>query len=106
MAQVYRKQWSDTEGGSPFGPNFRFDWHWLKWLIPAVVVLWFSSGIYIVRPGERGVVRRFGKAVRVTQPGPHYHLPGPIEKIDKIKVETKKPASAEATAGKQKNKKT
>ncbi|MHC4458292.1 MAG: FtsH protease activity modulator HflK [Planctomycetota bacterium] len=86
MAQVHRRQWSDAEGGSPFGPNFKFDWLWLKWLIPVVVVLWFLSGIYIVRPDEQGVVRMFGKAVRVTQPGPHYHLPHPIETVNKVKV--------------------
>jgi len=60
---------------------------WLKWIIPAVVVLWLLSGIYIVRPGEQGVVRRFGKSVRVTQPGPHYCLPRPVERVDKVKVE-------------------
>ncbi|MHC4624958.1 MAG: FtsH protease activity modulator HflK, partial [Planctomycetota bacterium] len=86
MGKMYRTQWSDREAGSPFGPNFTFNWSWLKWLIPAVVVLWFLSGIYIVRPDEQGVVRMFGKAVRVTQPGPHYHLPRPIERVDKVKV--------------------
>jgi membrane protease subunit HflK len=59
----------------------------LKWLAPVVVVLWLLSGIYIVRPGERGVVRRFGKAVRQTDDGPHYHLPRPIEKVTKVRVE-------------------
>jgi len=50
------------------------------------VVVWLLSGIYIVRPDEQGVVRQFGKAVRVTEPGPHYHLPRPIETVDKVKV--------------------
>jgi membrane protease subunit HflK len=86
MAKIYDSQWLDGQIRSPFGPNFTFNWLWLKWLIPAVVLLWFLSGIYIVRPDEQGVVRRFGKAVRVTQPGPHYHLPSPIEKVDKVKV--------------------
>jgi len=45
------------------------------------------SGIYIVRPGEQGVVRRFGKVVRITEPGPHYRLPSPIEKVDKPKIQ-------------------
>jgi len=59
---------------------------WLKWAPPIVLVLWLLSGIYIVSPDEQGVVRRFGKAVRITEPGPHYHLPRPIEKVDKPKV--------------------
>jgi membrane protease subunit HflK len=32
------------------------------------------------------VVRRFGKVVRVTEPGPHYRLPT-VERVDKPKVE-------------------
>jgi membrane protease subunit HflK len=86
MAEIFDKQWSGGEFRSLFGPDFKFNWLWLKWIIPAVVLLWFLSGIYIVRPDEQGVVRMFGKAVRVTQPGPHYHLPSPIEKVDKVKV--------------------
>jgi membrane protease subunit HflK len=60
---------------------------WLKLGIPLVLLLWLLSGIYIVRPGEQGVVRRFGKAVRTTEPGPHYHLPRPIEKVDRPKIQ-------------------
>jgi membrane protease subunit HflK len=59
----------------------------LKWIIPILLVLWLLSGIYIVRPGEQGVVRRFGKVVRTTGPGPHYSLPRPIEKVGKPKIE-------------------
>jgi len=86
MARIHNTQWSDRETGSPFGPSLTFNWLWLKWIIPVVVVVWLLSGIYIVRPDEQGVVRRFGMAVRVTEPGPHYHLPQPIETVDKVKV--------------------
>ncbi len=60
---------------------------WFKWAIPALIVLWLLSGIYIVGPDEQGVVRRFGKAVRVVEPGPHYRLPRPIERVDKPKIQ-------------------
>lgn len=64
------------------------DWiPWLKWAGPVVLVLWLLSGIYIVGPDEQGVVRRFGKVVGITEPGPHYRLPWPIEKIDKPKIQ-------------------
>jgi len=86
MAQMNYRQWADGQIGSLFGPDFKFNLVWLKWIIPAVVVMWLLSGIYIVQPDEQGVVRRFGKAVRVTQPGPHYCLPQPIERVDKVKV--------------------
>jgi len=42
---------------------------------------WMLSGIYIVAPDQRGVVLRFGKVVRETDSGPHYHLPWPIERV-------------------------
>jgi membrane protease subunit HflK len=51
-------------------------------ILIAVLSIYLLSGIYIVKPGEQGVVRRFGKVVRVTSPGPHYHLPWPFEKVD------------------------
>ena len=60
---------------------------WFKWIIPILLVVWLLSGVYIVGPGEQGVVRRFGKFVRTTEPGPHYSLPRPIEKVDKPKTE-------------------
>jgi len=59
-------------------------------LIPAIVViiliLWLASGIYFVAPDQVGVVKRFGKAVRTTLSGPHYHAPAPIETVIKPTV--------------------
>lgn len=50
-------------------------------VILVVALLWLASGIYFVEPDEVGVVKRFGKAVRTTMPGPHYHLPMPVESV-------------------------
>lgn len=87
MARIgYGSKWEDREIRLPFGPDFKFNFAWLKWIIPVLVLVWLLSGIYIVRPDEQGVVRRFGKAVRVAEPGPNYHLPRPIEQVDKVKV--------------------
>ena len=52
----------------------------------ALVVLYFASGLYRVLPDEQGVVLRFGKFVNTTQPGLHYHLPSPIERVLTPKV--------------------
>ena len=49
--------------------------------VAAVLVLWGLTGIYKVNPEEIGVVLRFGKFVRTTQPGLNYHLPSPIETV-------------------------
>jgi len=46
-----------------------------------LLVLWLLSGIYIVRPDEKGVVLRFGAAVRQVGPGPHWRLPWPFEEV-------------------------
>ncbi|MBF0610869.1 MAG: FtsH protease activity modulator HflK [Magnetococcales bacterium] len=49
-------------------------------------IFWMGSGIYTVAPDEQGVVLRFGKFQEVTTPGPHFHLPYPIESVYKPKV--------------------
>lgn len=47
---------------------------------------WAATGIYIVNPDEVGVVKRFGKFAYTTGPGPHWHLPYPVESVLKPKV--------------------
>ena len=51
------------------------------------IVVWLLSGIYIVEPAERGVVLRFGQYVTTQMPGPHWHLPTPIERVEIVNVE-------------------
>ncbi len=56
-------------------------------VVGIIVVIWLLTGIYTVNPGEVGVVRQFGKEVGQTRPGLHYHLPGPIQRVDKVNME-------------------
>ncbi len=51
-----------------------------------LIVLWALSGLYRVLPDEQGVVLRFGKYVKTTQPGLNYHLPLPVERALTPKV--------------------
>jgi len=51
------------------------------------LVLWGASGFYMIDQADRGVVMRFGRYVDTTQPGLHWHLPVPIEKIEVVNVE-------------------
>ena len=51
-----------------------------------LALLWIGSGLYRVLPDEQGVVLRFGKFVKTTQPGLNYHLPFPIESVLTPKV--------------------
>ena len=52
-----------------------------------VFVVWLFSGIYIVDAGTRGVVLRFGAFQEATLPGPHWHIPWPIEQVEIVNVE-------------------
>jgi len=48
-------------------------------VLGGLLLLWIASGLYIVGPGERGVVLLFGKLWSQTQPGLRYRLPWPIQ---------------------------
>src|SRR3989338_8644361 len=50
------------------------------------LVLWLASGLYMVGPGEQGVVRQFGKMPSQTGPGLRYHLPQPIQSRNVVNV--------------------
>ena len=52
-----------------------------------ILLLWLSTGFYIVDQGQRGVVLRFGENTEVTQPGPRWHIPYPIEIVEKVNLE-------------------
>ncbi len=60
-------------------------------LIAALVALvWIFSGIYIVDAGKQGVVLRFGAYAETTAPGPHWHIPYPIEQVEIVDVEQRR----------------
>ena len=51
-----------------------------------LALVWVASGLYRVLPDEQGVVLRFGKYIKTTQPGLNYHIPFPIESVQTPKV--------------------
>ncbi|UCE76996.1 MAG: FtsH protease activity modulator HflK [Gammaproteobacteria bacterium] len=55
-----------------------------------VLVVWLFSGIYIVDAGKRGVVLRFGAFTEATMPGPHWHIPYPVEQVEIVDVEQRR----------------
>ena len=56
----------------------------LRW-IGLALVLWLVFNCFVlVAEQERGVVLRFGQFARVLQPGPHFKLPWPIERVTKV----------------------
>ena len=52
----------------------------------ALLLVWAATGIYIVDEGWRGVETQFGKRGAVTQAGPHWHIPYPIQDVELINV--------------------
>lgn len=55
-------------------------------LIAIAVVVWSLSGIYKVDEAERGVITQFGRYHSTTLPGLHWHIPFPIQRVEKVNV--------------------
>ena len=53
----------------------------MAFILVLAVALWFATGIFIIDPEEQGVIKRFGAITDVVGPGPHYHMPLPIETV-------------------------
>ncbi len=64
-------------------PNVRM----IVFILGILFIIWLATGIYIVEPAERGVVMRFGRYADTTGPGPHWHIPWPIETVIKVNVD-------------------
>jgi membrane protease subunit HflK len=56
-------------------------------LLGAVAALWAATGLYVVEPGEQGVVRQFGKEVARTEPGLNWRWPYPIQRVDIVSID-------------------
>ena len=55
-------------------------------IVLVVVLVWIASGFYIVDASQRGVVLRFGKLSEVTDAGPRWHLPYPVETVEVVNL--------------------
>lgn len=55
-------------------------------IVVLVLLIWAASGIYIVDASERGVELRFGKFLQTSLPGPHWHIPWPVESAEIVNV--------------------
>ena len=52
-----------------------------------IFLIWLATGFYIVDQGSRGIVLRFGENTEITQPGPRWHIPYPIETVEIVNQE-------------------
>ena len=74
-------------GGRGRGVSFKAGGIGLGMILAIVAALWLLSGFYVVKQAERGVVLRFGKLQQVTEAGLRWHLPFPIESVEKVDVQ-------------------
>jgi len=71
------------QGGAKFN---EFN-HLLPFLaVPIILAFFMLTSFYSIDQDEVGVIRRFGKYDRTTEPGLHWKAPFNIEKLDKVKV--------------------
>jgi len=62
--------------------------HFVRYAILGILAVFVLFGsFYQVAPDERGVILRFGKFVRATEPGLHFKLPLGIESVTKVPVQ-------------------
>jgi membrane protease subunit HflK len=80
----------DIDGGRPFrmpsikGPSTRL----IQIIVVLVVaLLLLVSSYYQIEPDEVGVVLRFGKLVRTSDPGPHFKIPLGVESVTKVPIQ-------------------
>ena len=82
---------SPDKGNSPRKDPWALVSQWLpggigpsRWIAAAVVAWLLVSCVVLVTEQQRAAVLRFGRVVRVLQPGPSLKLPWPIEHVVKV----------------------
>jgi len=74
----------DLMGGSGGQPRGRL----LAMIGGGLALAWLASGIYQVGSNELGIVTTFGAYSGRTNPGLNYHLPAPIQSVEKVRFTT------------------
>jgi len=70
------------KGGSGDGPGKGM----LTGIAAVALLLWVMTGLYVVAADEEAVVLRFGQHSDTKGPGLNWHLPYPIESVEKLPV--------------------
>jgi membrane protease subunit HflK len=74
----------DLLGGSGGQPRGRM----LAIIGGGLVAIWLASGVYQVASNELGIITTFGAYTGRTNPGLNYHLPAPIQSVEKVPFTT------------------
>ncbi|MGH9629773.1 MAG: FtsH protease activity modulator HflK, partial [Bryobacteraceae bacterium] len=76
---------------SLFDPKITFDQlverrrEWIRPVLYTAIALFLMNGLYVIEPEEQGIIERFGRRANTNrEPGLHYKLPWPIERLTRI----------------------
>ncbi len=69
------------------GGGGSLSWSAIGFLAVIFLLIWSLFGFYTIQPAELGVVTQFGKYKETTEQGLNWHLPYPIETVEKVNVE-------------------
>ena len=86
ISGIFGGRGGSGSSGSSGGSGGRMAGAGLGLIGGAAVVLWALSGFYQVDEAERGIVLQFGAFHKVTMPGLHWHIPYPIQRVEKVNV--------------------
>jgi membrane protease subunit HflK len=86
-------------GGAGGGPGGGLRSGAVAAILAAGFAIWTLSGIYVVQPNEQALVTTFGSFSRKEGPGLRYHLPSPIERVEKVAVTTLNKTDVGGSAG-------
>jgi modulator of FtsH protease HflK len=81
---------SNNNGGSNKNDGNKgeaLSWSAIIFIVLILLFIWGLFGIYIIQPAEVGVVTQFGRYKETTQQGLNWHIPYPIEQVEKVNVE-------------------
>jgi len=94
LACVLRPLWAKLlEWAARLDPKAGFDalvarrQQLAKPALVAAAALLVLNGFYILRPDETGIIQQFGKVVLEREPGLHYKLPWPVERLTRVQAQ-------------------
>ncbi len=81
----------EDPGSEALADALRSGFRVVKFLMAALVAVFFGSGFFTVQPNEVAVILRFGKPVgtgadQLLQPGAHWAFPYPIDEVVRIPI--------------------
>jgi membrane protease subunit HflK len=86
LSNIFGGRKSGGGGGSPGVFSSGNPLKNLGFIAIGILAFWILSGFYIVDEGIQGVETRFGQYTITTDSGLNWHLPAPIEQVEKINV--------------------